>query len=94
MSNQSLKLCVVQGAQQSNSPQSENGDEVGEHDEIFVAQNNSNIILQPQKETMHKSQHVENNNYQEGSQHHEQTALTIRMVPRKKRTQRKKMIVI
>ena len=43
---------------------------------------------------MHKSQHVENNNYQEGSQHHEQTAPTIRMVPHKKRTQRKKMDVI
>ncbi|GLJ53235.1 hypothetical protein SUGI_1134590 [Cryptomeria japonica] len=78
-------------AQQSNSPGSEHEEELEDHDELFVAHNDSIIIPETRQEAILKFQQVGDNNIEEGVQCDELSTPTIRKVPRKKRTQSKRM---
>ncbi|XP_059067068.1 uncharacterized protein LOC131858100 [Cryptomeria japonica] len=78
-------------AQQSNSSGSEHEEELEDHDELFVAHNDSTIIPETREETILEFQQVGDNNIEEGVQCDEQSTPTIKKVPRRKRTKSKKM---
>ncbi|GLJ06506.1 hypothetical protein SUGI_0040550 [Cryptomeria japonica] len=78
-------------AQQLNSSGSEHQEEVEDHDELFVAQNDSIVIPETRQETILEFQQVGDNNIEESVQCDELSTPTIKKVPRKKRTQSKRM---
>ncbi|XP_057870639.2 uncharacterized protein LOC131074772 isoform X2 [Cryptomeria japonica] len=80
-------------AQQSNLSSSEHEEEVEDHDELFVAHNDSFVILETRQETILEFQQVGDNNMEEGVQCDELSTPTIKKVPRKKRTQSKRMYI-
>ncbi|XP_059064934.1 uncharacterized protein LOC131032137 [Cryptomeria japonica] len=78
-------------AQQSHSSGSEHEEEVEDHDELFVAHNDSIVIPETRQETIFEFQQARDNNMEEGVQCDELSTPTIRKVPCKKRTQSKRM---
>ncbi|GLJ24200.1 hypothetical protein SUGI_0461480 [Cryptomeria japonica] len=78
-------------AQQSKSSGSEHEEELEDHDELFVAHNDSTVIPETREETILEFQQVGDNNNEEGVQCDEQSTPTIRKVPRRKRTKSKRM---
>ncbi|GLJ05835.1 hypothetical protein SUGI_0026380 [Cryptomeria japonica] len=65
-------------AQQSNSSGSEHEEEVEDHDELFVAHNDSIVIPETRQETILEFQQVRDNNIEEGVQCDELSTPTIR----------------
>ncbi len=70
---------------------SEHEEELEAHAELCVAHNESIVICGPQRETIPEIQKMTNINNEKGRQCDDQSLSRIRIVPNRKRTQRKRM---